>query len=122
VVLTHEEAPAAHIEAIRLFGAMPVAVPPLERSELLRRLVESGWYPSTTHWPLPVSNPYGLEGYKTIAYEVAEQLGPDQAAAAHIFVPVGGGDSLYGIYKGWRDLVQLGAVRRLPRLYACQPE
>ena len=39
-----------------------------------------------------------------------------------IFVPVGGGDGLYGIYKGWQDLVKLGVVKRLPRLYACQPE
>ena len=122
VVLTHEEVPNAHVEAIRQFGGMPVAVPPSERPHLLRKLVDAGWYPATTHWPFPVSNPYGIEGYKTIAFEIAEQLGADQAAAAHVFVPVGGGDSLFGIYKGWRELVQLGAVARVPRLYACQPE
>jgi threonine synthase len=122
VVLTHEEVPNAHVEAIRQFGAMPVAVPPAERSRLLHQLVDSGWYPATTHWPFPVSNPYGIEGYKTIAFEIAEQLGADQAGAAHVFVPVGGGDSIYGIYKGWRELVQLGALDRLPKLYACQPE
>ena len=122
VVLTHEEIPNAHVEAIRQFGGIPVTVPPAERSRLLRKLVEDGWYPTTTHWPFPVSKPYGIEGYKTIAYELAEQLGPEQAAAARVFVPVGGGDSLYGIYKGWRELEQLGAVSRIPRLYACQPE
>ena len=122
VVLTHEEVPFAHVEAIRQFGGIPVAVPPAERSRLLRKLIEAGWYPATTHWPFAVSNPYGIEGYKTIAYEIVEQLGADQAAAAHVFVPVGGGDGLYGIYKGWRELEQLGAVTRIPRLYACQPE
>jgi threonine synthase len=122
VVLTHEEVPTAHVEAIRQFGGMPVAVPPPERSRLLRQLVDAGWYPATTHWPFPVSNPYGIEGYKTIAFEIAEQLGAAEAAAAHVFVPVGGGDSIYGIYKGWRELVQLGTLDRLPRLYACQPE
>jgi threonine synthase len=121
-VLTHEEVPNAHVEAIRQFGGMPVAVPPAERSRLLRKLVESGWYPATTHWPFPVSNPYGIEGYKSISFEIAEQLGAEQAAAAHVFVPVGGGDSIYGMYKGWRELEQLGAVARIPRMYACQPE
>jgi threonine synthase len=120
-VLTHEEAPAAHVEAIRQFGATPVAVPPHERNDLLRKLVDSGWYPSTTFWPMPISNPYGVEGYKTIAFELFEQLGQDALAGANVFVPVGGGDSLYGIYKGLRELVQLGALARLPRMYACQP-
>ena len=122
VVLTHEEVPMAHVEAIRQFGATPVAVPPSQRSQLLSRLVDDGWYPATTYWPFPVSNPYGVEGYKTIADEIADQLGADQVASAHVFVPVGGGDSLYGIYKGFRELQQLGAVHRPPRLYACQPE
>jgi threonine synthase len=120
-VLTHEEAPAAHVEAIRQLGATPVAVPPGVRNELLMRLVEAGWYPSTTFWPMPVSNPYGVEGYKTIAFEIVEQLGRAVAAAAHVFVPVGGGDSLYGIYKGFRELVRFGALAQLPRMYACQP-
>ena len=38
-----------------------------------------------------------------------------------MFVPVGGGDSLYGIYKGFREQVALGVLERLPRMYACQP-
>ncbi len=120
-VLTHEEAPAAHVEAIRQFGGIPVSVPAGVRSDLLCKLVDSGWYPSSTLWPMPVSNPYGIEGYKTIAFELFEQLGQDALASAHVFVPVGGGDSLYGIYKGLQELVQLGSLARLPRVHACQP-
>ena len=74
------------------------------------KLVDAGWYPSTTFWPMPVSNPYGVEGYKTIAFEIVEQLGRDAAARAHVFVPVGGGDSLYGIYKGFHEQVALGVL------------
>jgi threonine synthase len=68
-----------------------------------------------------VSNPYGVEGYKTIAFEIVEQLGRAAAARAHVFVPVGGGDSLFGIYKGFCEQVALGVLERLPRMYACQP-
>jgi threonine synthase len=120
-VLTHEEAPEAHVEAIRQFGGTPVAVPKSARDELLKRMVAAGWYPSTTFWPMPVSNPYGVEGYKTIAFEIVEQLGREASAGAHVFVPVGGGDSLYGIYKGFRELVAIGILERLPRMVACQP-
>jgi threonine synthase len=120
-VLTHEEAPDAHVEAIRQFGGTPVSVPPGVREELLRKLIDAGWYPSTSFWPQPVSNPYGVEGYKTIAFELAEQLGRDAAASARVFVPVGGGDGLYGIYKGFRELLALGGLEQMPRMYACQP-
>jgi threonine synthase len=121
-VLLHEESPQPHSAAIRLLGGVPMAVPPAERAPLLRRLVASGWYPSTGFWPLPVSNPYGGEGYKTIAYELAEQLGPERVASANVFVPVGGGDCIYGLYKGWSELVELGVLARIPRIFACQPE
>ncbi|MBV9359323.1 MAG: pyridoxal-phosphate dependent enzyme, partial [Chloroflexi bacterium] len=121
-VLLHEEAPQPHAAAIRLLGGLPVTVPPAERAPLLRRLVEGGWYPSTGFWPLPVSSPYGVEGYKTIAYELAEQLGAERIASANVFVPVGGGDCIYGLYKGWSELVALGFLARLPRIFACQPD
>ncbi len=121
-VLLHDESPYPHNAAIRLLGGLPVAVPGAERAPLLRSLVERGWYPSTGFWPLPVSNPYGVEGYKTIAYELAEQLGARRIATAHVFVPVGGGDCIYGLYKGWSELARLGSIAGLPHIYACQPE
>jgi threonine synthase len=120
-VLLHEESPQPHGAAIRLLGALPVMMPPAERALLLRRLVACGWYPSTGFWPLPIGNPYGVEGYKTIAYELAGQLGAERIASANVFVPVGGGDCIYGLYKGWSELLALGAIARLPRIDACQP-
>jgi threonine synthase len=52
--------------------------------------------------------PYYAEGSKTLAFEVAEQLGwelPD-----HVVVPVASGAQLTKIDKGFRELVQLGLV------------
>ena len=56
--------------------------------------------------------PYYAEGSKTLAYEIAEQLGwriPDQ-----IVVPVASGAQLTKIDKGFRELISLGLVEDKP--------
>jgi threonine synthase len=65
-------------------------------------------------------HPLTIEGKKTAALEIAQQLGfaPPDA----IFVPVGDGVILAGVHKGLKDLVALGLLPRLPRLFAVQAE
>jgi threonine synthase len=56
--------------------------------------------------------PYYAEGSKTLAFEIAEQLGwriPDQ-----IVVPVASGAQLTKIDKGFRELISLGLVEDKP--------
>lgn len=63
--------------------------------------------------------PQFLQGTKTLAYEVWEDLGfsvPD-----NVIVPVGAGSSLLGFWLGFRELVNSGEIARLPRLFAVQP-
>jgi threonine synthase len=64
-------------------------------------------------------SPDGMEGVKTIAYEIVEQLGnvPDV-----VFVPVGGGGLLSAIWRGFKDLRNIGEIDRLPRMAAVQPK
>ena len=72
-----------------------------------------GWYASH-NW-----QPFFLEGTKTLAYEIWEDLGfraPDA-----VVMPVGAGSSLLGCAFGFRELLRTGAIDRLPRLYAAQP-
>ncbi|NOT42976.1 MAG: threonine synthase [Acidobacteria bacterium] len=63
---------------------------------------------------------YYAEGAKTMGFEIAEQLGwryPD-----HIVSPVAGGTLLPRIYKGLRELREVGLVDgTLPRIHAAQP-
>jgi threonine synthase len=63
---------------------------------------------------------YYAEGAKTMGFEIAEQLGwryPD-----HIVSPVAGGTLLPRIYKGLRELNEVGLVSgRLPKIHAAQP-
>jgi threonine synthase len=65
-----------------------------------------------------MSNPHQSEGTKTIAYEIVEQIGdtPDW-----LVVPVGGGGSIAGVWRGFADLQRLGRIRRLPRLVGVVP-
>lgn len=62
--------------------------------------------------------PYFLEGTKTLAYELWEQLGfcaPDIAIA-----PLGQGSNVMGLYNGFKELLAAGQVSKLPRIYGVQ--
>jgi threonine synthase len=65
-------------------------------------------------------NPFRIEGQKTVAIELSEQLGwqvPD-----HLVVPGGnlGNSSAFG--KGFKELLDLGLIQRLPRITVVQAE
>lgn len=67
-----------------------------------------------------VWNPFFLQGTKTLAYEIFEQLGfqvPDQ-----IIFPVGNGTLLIGAYLGFSELLHQGLIERLPEFIAAQAE
>lgn len=63
-------------------------------------------------------NPYGLEGNKTIAYELFEQL--KSLVPEYILVPIGTGPLLKGIYKGYEELKELGFTNKLPKMIGIQ--
>ncbi|MGH6891448.1 MAG: threonine synthase [Dongiaceae bacterium] len=65
-----------------------------------------------------MSNPHQSEGSKTIAYEIVEQLG---GAPDWLIVPVGGGGSIAGVWRGFKDLQRLGRIQCLPRLVGVVP-
>ncbi|THF77314.1 threonine synthase [Cohnella fermenti] len=76
------------------------------------------------NWEIMVTafrfNPYAMEGVKTIAYEIAEQLG--EAAAARVYSPAGGGGLYVGIWKGFDELSRLGLATGKPHMVAVQPD
>ncbi|HEM62211.1 MAG TPA: pyridoxal-phosphate dependent enzyme, partial [Chloroflexi bacterium] len=77
------------------------------------------WYPASTFTPTPTGPPYGVEGYKTIAYEIWLQLG--RRVPTLVLVPTGYGELLYGVWKGFRELRHLGLTESAPRMVACEP-
>jgi threonine synthase len=65
-------------------------------------------------------NPYRLEGQKTIAFEVVDQLGwevPDK-----LVLPVGNAGNISAIYKGFREFKELGLTDRVPQMIGIQAE
>jgi threonine synthase len=65
-------------------------------------------------------HPLTIEGKKTVAFEIATQLGfrsPDV-----VFVPVGDGVIISGVYKGFFDLYMAGVIKRIPHLISVQAE
>lgn len=65
------------------------------------------------------SNCFGVQGYKTIAYEIYEEFGTD--LPEYIFIPVSRGDLLWGIFEGFKEMMKLGYINVLPKLVCVEP-
>jgi threonine synthase len=121
VALTLASVPLTMKVLMQAYGAEVVALASgPDRWKLMGEAVaERGWVPLSGWCDPPVgSNPFGIEGYKTIAYELYEQLGsvPDV-----VVVPTAYGDGLTGVLRGFRDLQALGVTDRVPRMVAAEP-
>ncbi len=67
-------------------------------------------------YPLNSINPWRIEGQKTIAYEIIDEIGdPDW-----IVVPVGNAGNITAIWKGLVELKRFGLIDELPRLAGVQ--
>ena len=119
VVFCHPEASPTTLRMITAYGGQPVYVALDEVHDAVGELVDEGWFPATSMDPLVSgrSNPYGAEGYKALAYEVAAQLGEPPGT---VIVPTASGDTFYGIAKGFAEASS--ALGEPPaRVVAAQP-
>jgi threonine synthase len=121
IVVTFQGAAGPLVAQMRSYGAMVLTVAnKADRWTLLeagiRRL---NWFPTSPFFgPVVGSNPLGIEGYKTIAYEIAEQL--DWVLPDWFVLPVCYGDALYGVAKGFTDMKRWGWTKTIPRLVAAE--
>jgi threonine synthase len=76
-----------------------------------------GWYDVST-----LREPYRIEGKKTMAYEIAEQM--NWTCPDWIVYPTGGGTGLIGMWKAFDELERIGWVsgQRRPRMVSVQAE
>ncbi|HEX2953537.1 MAG TPA: threonine synthase, partial [Bacillota bacterium] len=111
-----ETAPEAKVTQLLIYGSHVFLVRGTydEAVELCYRAADQfGWYNRSC-----AINPYLVEGKKTVAYEISEQLGwraPDIAVVA-----VGDGCTIAGVWKGFKECSILGLIDRIPKVVGVQ--
>ena len=114
-ILAPASTSAAKIAQVRAYGAeVQLVEGPREESE-----AEAIRQSNTTFYASHNWQPFFLEGTKSLAYELWEDLG--FRAPDNVIIPVGAGSSLLGCAFGFRELMKVGQIARLPRLFAAQP-
>jgi threonine synthase len=118
VIFVPQRAPEPKVTQLLIFGATVLRVRGSYEDAwtLCQRACEDlGWYNRNC-----AVNPYLVEGKKTAGLEVCEQLAwdvPDWVA-----VSVGDGCTIAGIWKGFREMKELGLIERTPRMLGVQAE
>jgi len=116
IIYVPKSAPLAKLTQIKMYGAELVEVDGNYDKAFdmsIEATKQNGWYNRNTAY-----NPMTIEGKKTVAYEIYDQLGgvlPDR-----IFVPVGDGVIISGVYKGFEDLLKIGIIQKMPIIVAVQ--
>lgn len=121
VLFTLQSFPTAMKVNMAVYGTKLIACPTLkDRWRMVEQCVDTfGWFPTAGFvYPLIGSNPYAIEGYKTIAYEICEQLG--WKAPDVMVVPTGAGDAFFGAWKGFLELRDFGIIDTVPRMIAAE--
>jgi len=118
IIFVPESTPKAKLAQLLIYGAKVVQVNGNydDAYDLCCKATERwGWYNRST-----AINPYLGEGKKTAALETCEQL--DWQVPDYVFVSVGDGCILQGIWKGFQDLYKVNLIDRLPKLIGVQAE
>lgn len=132
IILAPKSAPQAKVAQLLIFGAKVILVDGTYDDAFdlsIKASNEFGWYCRNTGY-----NPFTLEGKKTAAFEIWEwwieahrawhkkdsQLNDHPSLT--IFIPVGDGNIISGIHKGFKDLLGLGWIPNMPRIIGVQAE
>jgi len=117
-IFVPRRAPAAKVAQLLIFGARVFSVDGAydDAFDLSLELIDAlGAYNRNC-----AINPYLVEGKKTAAFEICEQMNwqvPD-----YVVTSVGDGCIISGLWKGFNDFYRLGFIERLPVLVAVQAE
>ena len=132
IIFAPKSAPPAKVAQLLVFGAKVILVDGTYDDAFdltVKAADEFGWYCRNTGY-----NPFTAEGKKTAALEIwewwesthqkwHEDIGVDvEHAPLTVFVSVGDGNIISGIHKGFKDLLQLGWLPRIPRIIGVQAE
>ena len=123
VIFAPRTAPPAKIAQLIVFGAQVLLVDGTydQAFDLSIEATENfGWYNRNTGF-----NPFTAEGKKTAGFEIWEQVIrrlPEGSKPLTVFIPVGDGNIISGVHKGFKDLKALGWLPQMPRIIGVQSE
>ncbi len=118
VIFCHEQAPVLQLALMQGYGARVLRGAEQDEA-VLKMITDHEYFPCTILCPRAgYTNPFGVEGFKTIAFEICEAL--NWSAPDRVFVPVGSGDGIYGVWKGFRELAERRQISQTPRMTGCQ--
>lgn len=113
-VLVPASTPAGKIAQMAAAGAEVVKIEGTRQDVAAAALREAEHVFYASHnW-----QPFFLEGTKTLAFELWEQLG--FAAPDAVVVPLGYGSNVLGCWYGFDELKRRGEIERMPRIYGVQ--
>jgi len=121
VIFAPKTAPPAKIAQLLVFGAQVLLVDGNydQAFDLSIEATEAfGWYNRNTGF-----NPFTAEGKKTAGFEIWEQVirrMPENGKKLTVFIPVGDGNIISGVHKGFKDLHALGWLPNMPRIIGVQ--
>jgi len=123
VIFAPKTAPPAKVAQLLTYGAKVLLVDgnyDMAFNLSIQAAQEFGWYCRNTGY-----NPFTLEGKKTAAFEIWSwwnRISRDRKIHKKlcIFVSVGDGNIISGIYKGFKDLLTLGWLEEMPRIFGVQ--
>lgn len=116
IIIVPKSAPLAKLTQIVMYGAQIVPVDgnyDMAFDLSIGATKAFGWYNRNTAF-----NPLTIEGKKTVSLELFLQL--NRNIPDYIFVPVGDGVIISGVYKGYEDLFRIGLIDRMPTIVAVQ--
>lgn len=124
VIIAPKTAPPAKIAQLLVFGAKVILVNGNYDDAFdlsIQASQEFGWYCRNTGY-----NPFTIEGKKTASFEIWEWMRTFEPAVSSswedlsVFVSVGDGNIISGIHKGFKDLLELGWIESVPRIFGVQ--
>lgn len=117
---TYEE----KIDFIRSHGSDVIVIGDSETNfeqgyRLFSRINAMGFYADLDYDNWSVRNPHRVEGDKTTAVEIIRQLGMDgqePIVPDFVIIPTANGSCMAGMWKGFKELYELGVISRLPKM------
>ena len=116
VIFVPKRAPIGKLNQLLIYGSDVISVDGdyKDTFNLSKQAIDAyGWYNRNA-----AINPHLVEGKKTVALEIAEQL--EFKVTDWVAVSVGDGCTIAGVYKGFYDLLQLKLIKKIPKLLGVQ--